>query len=411
MTGYDMEDAMIINKASFERGFGHASVYKTHMYDLDEEEKRCSKDGVRPNFKFSNVKAMVMEGDVERPVLHREHLDVDGLPCEGQQVVYGQTICCIVDMLTGEVVELKHKDAEAAFVDTVRVIGTGSVTASSSDKAIKKAALRKVSITLRYRRNPIIGDKFSSRHGQKGTLSVLWPQESMPFTESGMTPDVLINPHAFPSRMTIGMLIESMAGKAGAMHGAFQDSTPFQFNEERRAIDHYGEQLRLASNICLFGNLSNYDYVDRASGYHYYGSEPLYNGLTGNIMHADIFIGVVFYQRLRHMVADKAQVRSTGPIVSMTRQPVKGRKRGGGIRLGEMERDALISHGVAFCLQDRLMHCSDSHLAFVCGTCGSLLTVCPRSHAGLRNASGMYIRRPTLNMSLLNRYSLQFVFI
>ena len=108
-------------------------------------------------------------------------------------------------------------------------------------------------------------------------------------------------------------------------------------------------------------------------------------------MHADIFIGVVFYQRLRHMVADKAQVRSTGPIVSMTRQPVKGRKRGGGIRLGEMERDALISHGVAFCLQDRLMHCSDSHLAFVCGTCGSLLTVCPRSHAGLRNASGMYI--------------------
>jgi DNA-directed RNA polymerase I subunit RPA2 len=113
----------------------------------------------------------------------------------------------------------------------------------------------------------------------------------------------------------------------------------------------------------------------RACGYNFYGTEPLYNGLTGDVMQADIFMGVVFYQRLRHMVSDKSQVRSTGPVTAVTRQPVKGRKNHGGIRLGEMERDALLSHGVAFCLQDRLMNCSDMHLAHVCGKCGSLLSV------------------------------------
>jgi len=215
---------------------------------------------------------------------------------------------------------------------------------------------RKVSITLRYPRRPIIGDKFSSRHGQKGTLSVLWPQENMPFSESGMTPDVLINPHAFPSRMTIGMLIESMAGKAGALHGKFQDATPFSFHEENKVIDHLGEQLL-------------------AAGYHYYGSEPLYSGLSGEVMHCDIFMGLVYYQRLRHMVADKSQVRATGGVVATTRQPVKGRKKHGGIRLGEMERDALLSHGAAFCVHDRLMRCSDEHVAYCCAQCGGLLAV------------------------------------
>jgi len=220
-----------------------------------------------------------------------------------------------------------------------------------------------VNITFRYPRKPVIGDKFSSRHGQKGTLSVLWPQENMPFSESGMSPDVLINPHAFPSRMTIGMLIESMAGKSAAVHGEFQDATPFRFHEENRVIDHVGEQLK-------------------ACGYNYYGSEPLYNGLTGEQMHADIFIGLVFYQRLRHMVSDKSQVRSTGRVTPLTRQPVKGRAQHGGIRLGEMERDALLSHGVAFCLQDRLMDCSDAHIAYVCGQCGGLLSVYQQPSAG-----------------------------
>jgi len=346
-TGYDMEDAMIINKGAFERGFGHGSIYKTSIIDLDEEEKRMTSGG-KPNFKFLNVKTPPINSDDDTDMVGEkfiDELDYDGLPLEGEVLEYGKPLCCFVDSITGQHRTIKHKDNERAFVETVRVLGSQ-----------KKGPIRKVSITLRYRRNPIIGDKFSSRHGQKGTLSVLWPQENMPFSESGISPDVLINPHAFPSRMTIGMLIESMAGKAGSLHGIYQDSTPFNFHEKNRAIDYFGEQLV-------------------ASGYHYYGSEPLYSGISGQIMNADIFIGVVYYQRLRHMVSDKSQVRTTGPVVAITRQPVKGRKKHGGIRLGEMERDALLSHGVAFCLHDRLMGCSDSHEAHICSTCGGLISV------------------------------------
>jgi DNA-directed RNA polymerase I subunit RPA2 len=355
-TGYDMEDAMIINKAAFERGFGHGSVYKTKVIDLDEEEKRLtSETGGKPILRFINLKTPPISSDDDAASMAGEkfceHLDYDGLPYQGEVVEHGKPICCLVDTMTGRNFFINHKDDETAYVETVRVIGSSAAISGG-----KAAPVRRVSITFRYRRNPVIGDKFSSRHGQKGTLSVLWPQENMPFTESGLTPDVLINPHAYPSRMTIGMLIESMAGKSGSLNGIFQDATPFQFHEEDKIIDYMGQQLL-------------------SSGYQYYGSEPLYSGLSGKAMQADIFIGVVYYQRLRHMVSDKSQVRSTGPVTSLTHQPVKGRKKHGGIRLGEMERDALLSHGVSFCLHDRLMNSSDKHLAHVCANCGDLMSV------------------------------------
>jgi DNA-directed RNA polymerase I subunit RPA2 len=151
------------------------------------------------------------------------------------------------------------------------------------------------------------------------------------------------------------MFVESLAGKSGALHGLAQDSTPFQFNEDDTAPDFFGEQLRQA-------------------GYNFYGNEPMYSGITGKEFAADIYLGVVYYQRLRHMVSDKFQVRTTGAVNALTGQPIKGRSRGGGIRVGEMERDSLIAHGAAFLLQDRLMNCSDATRAWICKTCGSFLS-------------------------------------
>jgi DNA-directed RNA polymerase I subunit RPA2 len=166
------------------------------------------------------------------------------------------------------------------------------------------AEAQKLHIKLRIPRSPVIGDKFSSRHGQKGVCSQKYPAVDMPFSESGMQPDIIINPHAFPSRMTIGMFVESIAAKAGAMHGFAQDGTPFCFSETETPSDYFGEQLI-------------------AAGYNYHGNEPMYSGITGKEFAADIYIGVVYYQRLRHMVGDKWQVRTTGPVDQVTHQPVK----------------------------------------------------------------------------------------
>ncbi|RQM23815.1 hypothetical protein B5M09_004969, partial [Aphanomyces astaci] len=277
---------------------------------------------------FGNV-----QPDGDGTTLFTPKLDADGFPHVGQHVEYGDPIACHINETTGKETFLKHKETEPAVIDQINLLGNGT--------GVNTAQATKASIKLRFVRNPIIGDKFSSRHGQKGVLSILWPQADMPFAESGMSPDIIINPHAFPSRMTIGMLVESMAAKAGALRGEYMDATPFQFDEEHRAIDQFGKYLKKA-------------------GYNYMGSEPLYSGLTGT--------------RLRHMVSDKSQVRATGPMNSLTRQPLKGRKKKGGIRFGEMERDSLLAHGCAFLLHDRLMNCSDKHIATVCTKCGSLLS-------------------------------------
>ncbi|KAH9939259.1 beta and beta-prime subunits of DNA dependent RNA-polymerase [Epithele typhae] len=343
-TGYDMEDAMILNKSAHERGFGYGTIYKSYIVDLQElsGSRRATS---APTLHFG-VGPEIRMGDGERQHPAAKLIDADGLPAVGVRLNPGDPIAAYVDDTTGRTRFAKYKGDEVAYVQTVRLIG--------SDAGDQE--LQKIQVTLRITRAPVIGDKFSSRHGQKGVCSQKWPAVDMPFTESGMQPDVIINPHAFPSRMTIGMLVESMAGKAGAMHGLAQDATPFQFTEEDTAIEYFGDQLL-------------------AAGYNYYGNEPMYSGITGQEFAADIYIGVVYYQRLRHMVLDKFQVRTTGPIDPVTRQPVKGRKRAGGIRFGEMERDALIAHGTAFLLQDRLMNCSDYSTAWVCRTCGSLVSL------------------------------------
>ncbi|CAO1626187.1 unnamed protein product [Parajaminaea phylloscopi] len=338
-TGYDMEDAMILNKSAHERGFGYGTVYKSEVLDLTVEAGTRNAASTTLRFGFGP--------DVKLTDPVRSKLDDDGLCPVGEKVRAGEPIAAYWDEVTGKTKYKKFKGDDYAYIDTMRLI-------PSSESS--NAQFNKLQITLRIPRSPIIGDKFSSRHGQKGVCSQKWPAVDMPFSESGMQPDVIINPHAFPSRMTIGMLVESMAGKAGAMHGIREDGTPWTFNEGDTPHDYFGEQLLRA-------------------GYSKLGHEPMYSGITGQELQMDIYLGVVYYQRLRHMVADKFQVRTTGPVHALTRQPIKGRKRAGGIRFGEMERDALLAHGASYLLQDRLMNCSDYSTSYICRDCGSLVSL------------------------------------
>ncbi|KAI3633602.1 hypothetical protein MIR68_008549 [Amoeboaphelidium protococcarum] len=334
-TGYDMEDAMILNKKSYEFGFMHGVIMKHEYVDLGE--MRVRGESIIHHFRCTDTKK-----------LGKDKLGPDGLPLVGVKLSNGDPYYSYVIDTTGECKVVKYKGLEDAVVEDVRLIGIDAGTQE----------LQKIGIKLRVNRNPVIGDKFSSRHGQKGICSQKYQVVNLPFTESGIMPDLIINAHAFPSRMTIGQFVESMGAKAGAALGKCYDATPFKFNEQDTIVDYFGEQLREA-------------------GFNYYGNEPMYSGITGEELNVDIYIGIVMYQRLRHMVSDKYQVRTTGPIDNLTHQPVKGRKRAGGIRFGEMERDSLLAHGVSFCLQDRLMNCSDYSVAHVCKPCGSILSPSP----------------------------------
>ncbi|KAH7647026.1 hypothetical protein FG379_002717 [Cryptosporidium bovis] len=376
-SGYDMEDAMIINKSSYERGMFHACLYKTKI--IHAAPPNVTRKSEAEGYFFHNI------GPDGKLVVNG--LSADGLPHVGQRLTKGSPLYRVENMsssksrgVANNAIVQTYQDDEDAYVEKINRIASGisvdfqQEASSMGIESLSGSSIygEKASIKLRVVRNPMVGDKFASRHGQKGILSMLWPQENMPFSESGMVPDILFNPHGFPSRMTIGMLLESMGGKAACIHGAKNlDATPFNINitddlsnedsekkdstDEKSTVDYFGKALEKA-------------------GFQYYGCEPLYNGMTGVELPCHIFMGVIYYQRLRHMVADKAQVRASGPIDALTRQPVKGRKRHGGIRFGEMERDSLISYGVSSILVDRLLTCSDEHRAFVCPKCGLIIS-------------------------------------
>ncbi|KAL1205116.1 DNA-directed RNA polymerase I subunit 2 [Cardamine amara subsp. amara] len=340
-TGYDMEDAMILNKSSVERGMCHGQIYQTETIDLSDQNSRY--ESGHKSFRRSNVDKSA-----------HARIDADGLPYVGQKIYPDDPYCSIYDEVTNSVRTMKRKGTDPVIVDFVSV-----------DMKSKKHP-QKANIRFRHARNPIIGDKFSSRHGQKGVCSQLWPDIEMPFNGvTGMRPDLIINPHAFPSRMTIAMLMESIAAKGGSLHGKFVDATPFRDAVKKPNGEKESKPSVLVDDI---GSML------KEKGFDYYGTETLYSGSLGIELKCEIFMGPVYYQRLRHMVSDKFQVRSTGQVDQLTNQPIKGRKRGGGIRFGEMERDSLLAHGASYLLHDRLHTSSDHHIADVCSLCGSLLT-------------------------------------
>ncbi|CAB4429708.1 unnamed protein product [Rhizophagus irregularis] len=277
-----------------------------------------------------------------------EKLDNDGIvPCgirvTGNDILIGKvtTLSSEVEMLGQRKESHIYRDVSTPLRSTENGIIDQVIVTTNQD------GVKMVKVKVRNTRIPEIGDKFASRHGQKGTIGITYHQEDMPFTASGVTPDIIINPHAIPSRMTIGHLVECLMGKLSGLTGNEGDATAF--NEI--TVESISRNLK-------------------SMGFHHRGLEVMYNGHTGRKLVAQIFIGPTYYQRLKHMVQDKIHSRGRGPVNIMTRQPVEGRSREGGLRFGEMERDCMISHGAALFLKERLNDVADAYRIHVCDICG-----------------------------------------
>jgi DNA-directed RNA polymerase II subunit RPB2 len=344
-TGYNQEDSLLINKASIDRGMALVTVYHTEK-DEDkqkingDEEIRCKPDSTKTKgMKMGNYNKVNSKGVIPENTL-----------VENRDIIIAK-VTPIKENRNDHTKVIKYDDQSKIY----KTVEETYIDKNYIDRNGEGYTFAKVRI--RATRKPVIGDKFSSRHGQKGTVGNIIPECDMPFTSAGIRPDIIINPHAIPSRMTIGQLKETVLGKVLIELGLFGDGTAFG---EFDVKDICNELIKL--------------------GYEANGNELLYNGLTGEQHECSVFMGPVFYQRLKHMVNDKAHSRSIGPMVNLTRQPAEGRSRDGGLRFGEMERDCMVSHGAARFTRGRLYDASDKYSVHICKKCGLIASYNEKMH-------------------------------
>lgn len=348
-TGYNQEDSLIFNQYSIDRGLFRSVFYRTYS-DQENEDKHSGT--------VELFQKPIQNSTLGMRRNNYDKLDGDGLVPAGSRVSGS-------DILIGKTTPLNVQadgDGQTFGLGTqLRKQSRDSSLAMRSNESgiIEKVLLttneegfKFVKVKIRSVRIPQVGDKFASRHGQKGTIGMTYFQEDLPFNRQGVSPDIVMNPHAIPSRMTIGHLVECLLGKLSTLTGDEGDATPFMELE----VDDVSRSLH-------------------EMGYQGRGNEVLYNGHTGHRMKAQIYMGPTYYQRLKHMVDDKIHSRARGPVTMLTRQPMEGRAADGGLRVGEMERDCLISHGAASFLRDRLFINSDRYCVHICNLCGLIAQV------------------------------------